>query len=167
MLECVLEHSFILTCALSFTRIIWALKCGNHLKSHNFHARAIMGACFIFFLPFLQWDVMMKPITIIGFKGARYGFNYPLTTTQVWLLSSFKVSRQLLMTCIKSRPFPCSWLPQQPSPTKGFLSWLGAHRISQLKELTKGTFVPGFSSFLEELNWNYSSSFPKELWTEL
>ena len=24
----------------------------------------------------------------------------------------------------------------------------------QLKELTKGTFVPGTSSFFEELNWN-------------
>ena len=25
---------------------------------------------------------------------------------------------------------------------------------SQFKELTKGTFVPGTSSFFEELNWN-------------
>ena len=31
-------------------------------------------------------------------------------------------------TWIKSGQFPCSWLPQRPSPTKGFLSWLGSHR---------------------------------------
>ena len=28
------------------------------------------------------------------------------------------------MTWIMSPPFPCSWLPRRPLPTKGFLSWL-------------------------------------------
>ena len=50
-----------------------------------------------------------------------------LSPNQVWSLSNFNVSCQVLRkTLIKPRP--CSWLPQRPSPTKSFLSWLGPLR---------------------------------------
>ena len=63
-----------------------------------------------------------------------------LILDQVWSLSNFKVSHKVVREIwIKSHPFPCSWLPRWPLPTKGFLSWLCAsrwHRLSQCHSRT-------------------------------
>ena len=47
---------------------------------------------------------------------SRYG-HYQVSK---WVAKFFKE------TLIKVCPFPCPWLPQRPSPTKGFFSSLGA-----------------------------------------
>ena len=72
-----------------------------------------------------------------------------LCCMQVWSLSSSDVSCQVLRKrWIKSRQFPCVWLPWQPSPTKGFLSKLGPVLTQAvLLSFAETTKEPGFSQW--------------------
>ena len=65
-------------------------------------------------------------VAFFSFTFSHSLFLELTTSYQVWSLSSLKVSCQdFRKTWVKSCQFPCSWLPWWPSPTKGFLSYLG------------------------------------------
>ena len=54
--------------------------------------------------------------------AAMYPRRYGHYQVSKWLANFLQIN------WFKFRPFTCPWLPRRPSPTKGFLSWLGALR---------------------------------------
>ena len=82
-----------LTCAPSFTRIIWALKCGNLLWKFHTSARAIMGACFIFL------HVMMETNYHHRVQRRSVWFQLPFSLCSIFPISPRKLLAKTVANC--------------------------------------------------------------------